>query len=224
MDVFIGKPGLRQAVSRPNRFRQEVGHAVAAAIERLPRHTAKKPLGDAGGQPVYGDDDAGGDALRVLALEHGVHHGAASAVHRDDAVEDVDLAGREAVFQIALVEEGDVHRGRLVDGAELHKLHAAPDIRQRARCRGRRPDADRGIERRVRDRIARPPILIRAGEEAQHIPHRVKAELFERFGAFVPDALQVLYGGIGSDHAVSASSAPPLSASSVSSSTGYGGT
>ena len=73
------------------------------------------------GERVDGHD-AAGDLVRILALKEGIGHLRAARRTLGTAEEDVGVAGVEGVFEVRLVEIGELERTGLVDDAELDKV------------------------------------------------------------------------------------------------------
>ena len=170
---------------------EEVGQIVGAGVEALTDGLIQQALAHAGGQRIDGHD-AARDLIRALALEHRVRHLPAQQIALGLAVKDVFLAGVERVFEVGLVEISQIERGRFVHNAKLDEVEPLADVRELRL--GRDDGADTGVLAgdKVGDAPVLPPVLVGAGEVGDQLAQIGDAQLLERLGALLADALDVL--------------------------------
>ena len=187
---------LREGIGTRNVRRDHVLQLPDAGVQRGEHGLAHVVLRHARRQRVDGVKAVGHAAAARRLLADGVGERLAKAVCLHLAVEDVFLAGVQAVFAVGLVEVGHVERAGVVGDARLNEREPAAHILCARLARDRCADAHGLTGLRSRDRAKLRPILVAAGIESGQIAQRRHAELLKGLHFFRPDAGQRLKRGI----------------------------
>ena len=120
---------MAELVDEADVLRKNVRKFVDAGGKPLLDGLIEHRLADARGERVDGHD-AARELMRALALKEGIGHLRAAGRTLGAAVEHVDFAGVECVFEVRLVEIGELERAGLVDDAELDEVKPLADTRE----------------------------------------------------------------------------------------------
>lgn len=182
VDVFVGKAGVTELVDEADVLRKDVRKFVDAGGKALLDGLIEHRLADARGERVDGHD-AAGDLVRALALKEGIGHLRAARRTLGTAEEDVGVAGVKGVFEVGLVEIGELKCAGFVDGAELDKVEPLANARELGLARD--DSADTGILAgdEVGDLLVRTAVVVGAGKVGKEGAQVGDAEFGERLGA-----------------------------------------
>ena len=203
VDVLVSKARLRKPVLVQDLLRQRVRQIVSAEIERCAHRVEHHALRQPRAQGIDRHDPprhAPGRARAVLALGHRVRQRLFLPDEADFSIKNIGLPLMQGVLSIGLVEIGDLHRARVVHGAELHQLHAAANAVQARGRRDHRPDAHRVPGHGQRNGRKSRAVLVSSRKERHEIAHGVHAQLLEGFGLLRPHAPQRGDGALCRDH------------------------
>ena len=200
VDVFVGKAGVTELVDEADVLRKDVRKFVDAGGKALFDGLIEHRLADARGERVDGHD-AAGDLVRALALKEGIGHLRAARRTLGTAEEDVGVAGVKGVFEVGLVEIGELKCAGFVDGAELDKVEPLANARELGLARD--DSADTGILAgdEVGDLLVRTAVVVGAGKVGKEGAQVGDAEFGERLGARFAHALDIADIGVERRHA-----------------------
>ena len=201
VDVFVGKAGVAELIGEANVFGQNVGQLVDTGGKTLLDGLAEHRLANARGERVDGHD-AAGDLVRALALKEGIGHLRAARRTLGTAEEDVGVAGVEGVFEVGLVEIGELKRASLVDGAELDEVEPLANARELGLARDDGADTSILAGDEVGDLLVRAAVVVGAGKVGKEGAQVGDAEFGERLGARFAHALDIADIGVERRHAV----------------------
>ena len=202
MDVFICKAALHKTALFPHRVRQHIRQSLAAQPQTLTHGIDDVSLSQPRAHPVHGHDAPRHGIIGVFALVYGIGHRAASARHLDPAVEAIALALYKLIPEIILVEIRYIDGAAVVHGAELHKLHTAPDAHKLRRVRDYRLYAARHIGRRLRDRDKHASVFVFSREVRNKVIERKDPKLIESQRLFLPYSFYISYVCIKRRHVI----------------------
>ena len=193
MDVPVRKADLRERIPFGDLRGQQLRQHVAAGVERALRGGHDEPVGNAARQPVERQYPPGERSGGGFAFENGVRERLSQQRSARLAVKDVGLARYEPVADVALVEKRHLRAAALVHDAQLHKIHAAADVRQARLGGDHGAHTRRFVRQQLRDRAHGGAVLVVARKIAEKIAERADAQTAESLGTLFPDALYVAY-------------------------------
>jgi len=140
--------------------------------------------------------------MRALALEEGIGHLWAAGRTLGAAIEYIGFAGVECIFEVRLVEIGELERTGLVDDAELDEVKPLADTREFCFASDDGADAARFAGNKVGDLLVRAAVVVGAGKVGKEGAQVGDAEFGERLGARFAHALDIADIGVERRHAV----------------------
>ena len=201
MNIFVGKAGVAELVDEADVLRKDVRKLVDAGGKALFDGLIEHRLADARGERVDGHD-APRELMRALALEEGIGHLWAAGRALGAAIEYIGFAGVECIFEVRLVEIGQLQRAAFVNGAELDEVKPLADTRELRLARD--DGADTGILAgdEVGDLLVRAAVVVGAGKVGKEGAQVGDAEFGERLGARFAHAFDIADIGVERRHAV----------------------
>ena len=201
MNIFVSVAGVAELMGKAHVLGQNVAQLVDAGSKPLLDGLIEHRLADARGERVDGHD-AARELMRALALKEWIGHLRAAGRALGAAEEDVGVTGVECVFEVRLVEIGELERTGLVDDAELDEIKPLADTREF--CFASDDGADAGILARdeVGDLLVRTAVVVGAGKVGKEGAQVGDAEPGKRLGARFAHALDIADIGVERRHAV----------------------
>ena len=192
VDVLHGVGGGAEGVLPPDGGGQQLRHGVAALVQGLADGPGEEELAEPRRQGIDGHD-AARPLPQALPLHDGAGHGLAEEAALRLAVKEIGLPHLEAVFEPALVEEGQVQHPGLVHRPDLHKVHPLADVGKGGSGgdHGGHAGALPGDE--LGDLPGLPPVVVGPGVEAQQVPQGPDLQPLQDLGLLGPDAPQDRY-------------------------------
>ena len=136
-------------------------------------------VGYARSQGIYWHNEAGVPAL-PLPLEHRIGHGPRPAQLIHPAVKHISHPGGQGVFQIRLVEKGQMEHPRVVHRSDLHQLQPFPDPGQAGAFRHQGGHAAGLLQGGLADGPTPPPVLIPLRKVLQQVPQPLQPQPGQR--------------------------------------------
>ena len=202
MDVLIGKAGVAELVGKAHVLGQNVGQLVDAGGKPLLDGLVEHRLADARRERVDGHD-AARDLMRALALKEGVGHLQAAGRALGAAIEHIGFAGVECIFEVRLVEIGQLQRAAFVNDAELDEVKPLADTRELCFTRDDGAHAAHLAGDEAGNFFAGAAILVGAGEVGEKGAQVSDAELGKRLRACLAHALDIADVGVERRHGTS---------------------
>ena len=201
MNIFVGKACMAELVGKAHVLGQNVGQLVDAGSKPLLDGLIEHRLADARGERVDGHD-AARELMHALALKEGIGHLRAAGRTLGAAEEDVGVTGAECVFEVRLVEIGELERAGLVDDAELDEVKPLADTREFCFASDDGADAAHFAGNKVGDFFVGAAIFVGTGKIGQEGSQVGDAEPSKRLGARFAHALDIADIGVERRHAV----------------------
>ena len=187
-------------MSHAHLIRQHVRHQLPALVQPLPHGLLQQQLTDALRQRVHRHDPAR-QLVLPLWLHQGIYHLPPQEVALHLAAEHEAFANVEALLAVGLIEKRHVQYAGVIHRPHLHHRASARDAVAGGRTGDHGPAAGRLPHRKLRNGVDDAAVLIPPGKEADQLPQRGDAQLFQRLGPRFADALDVLHAGVQSRHA-----------------------
>ena len=192
MDVLVGEADVAQLMRPAHLVGQHVLRQVAALVQPLPHRTGHRGLVQPRRKVVDGHD-APGEQLLPLPLHQRIDHRPPLALTIGLAVEDIRLPLVKGGLAVFLIEKGDVQHAVLVHGPHLHQRPPAGDASAPGVLGHGGPDAGVFAGDQLPHRHGARSVLPAHGVVGDQVAQRPYAQLFQRFGPGLADALDIAH-------------------------------